>query len=133
MKAVLLSAAMLSVLTASASYAATEGGGTTRTNPQAASSGEGASGGQGVKVASAAASTFLFVREAAQSNLVTVGEGGEGRRGWRWRPHYGHSYGYYFAPRLYDRPYYDRPYYDRRYYDRPYYDRPSYYGYPPYR
>jgi hypothetical protein len=128
MKAVLVSAAMLSVLTASASYAATERSGATGANPQAASSGEGASGGQGVKIASAAASTFLFVREAAQSPLVTVGEGGEGRRGRRWRPHYGPSYNYYYqrdryrrvAPRLYDRPYYGRPYY---------YDRPSYYGY----
>jgi hypothetical protein len=131
MKAALLSAAMLSVLTASASYAATERSGAAGANP-AASSGEGASGGRGVKVASAAASTFLFVREAAQSPLVTVGEGGEGRRGRRWRQQYGPSYNYYYqrdryrrvAPRLYDRPYYGRPY------GRPYYyDRPSYYGY----
>jgi hypothetical protein len=129
MKAALISAAMLGVLTASASYAATEAGGANRVDPQAASSGEGASGGRGVRVASAAASTFLFVREAAQSALVTVGEGGEGRRGRRWRPHYGPSYNYYFQrdryrrihPRFYNRPYYGRPHYGRPY------------GYPPYR
>ena len=71
MKVVVISAAMLSVLTATASYAATEAGGASSAAPPAARSGaEGAPGGQGVKLASAAASTFLFVRDAAQSHLV---------------------------------------------------------------
>jgi hypothetical protein len=136
MKAALIRATMLSVLTASASYAATDPGGASRPNPDTPLSGEGALGGQGVKVAGGAASTFLFVREAAQSPLVTVGEGGEGRRGRRlrgdrfyYRERFGRQYNYYrgerlrrFDPRLYDRPYYGRPYYERYYYDR-YYDR----------
>src|SRR6266496_2714279 len=99
-------------------------------------------GGQGVRLASAAASTFLFVREAAQSPLVTVGEGGEGRRGGRFRAqrfhfhqHYGRQYNYIrrdryrrFDPPPYDRPYYGRPSYGPRYYDRPY-DYPPRYRY----
>jgi hypothetical protein len=128
MKAVVVSAAMLSVLTATASYAATEAGAASRAAPQAeVPAAEGAPGGQGVKVAGLAASTFLFVPDAAQSHLVTVGEGGEGRRGRKWRRGH-HSYyirrEYHY---FYDRPVYGRPYHGRPYYDRPSYRRP--YGY----
>jgi hypothetical protein len=127
MKAVMISAAMLSVLTGSASYAATDPNGAGKMDARAALSGEGAPGGQGIRIASAAAATFLFVRDAAQSPLVTVGEGGEGRRGRRFRGrylhHYGHQYGYFRRDyyRRYGGPYYGRSYYGRPYYDRPYY------------
>jgi hypothetical protein len=142
MKAAVIRAAMLSVLTASASYAATDPAGASRPNPDAAlSGGEGAPGGQGVRIASAAASTFLFVREASQSPLVTVGEGGEGRRGRRFHGRHFHHYpGHYNYYRYYNRPYYNRPYYNRPYYGRPYHGRPyhgrpypRYYDYPRYR
>jgi hypothetical protein len=96
MKPALISVTLLSVLTASAN-AATESRAFDEARPPEASTGEGGDGLQSVRLAGAAASTFLFVPDARQSLLVPVaegGEGGEGRRGRRWRRHHGEPYGY---------------------------------------
>lgn len=121
MKTALIGAAMLTVLTASVSYAGIQPGGASR-DAAAGVAGEGAAGGRGVRLASAAAGTFLFVPDAVQSPLVAVGEGGEGRKGRRFRayrysgPYYGRSYRRYRAP-YYARPYYAPPPYSyRRFY-----------------
>lgn len=130
MKTVVVSAALLSVLTVSASATPIDAmGPQAQFDPLAA--GEGGSGAGSVKLASAITSTFLFVPDAAQSLLVTVGEGGEGGeggRGRRLRGYRAYNFDYYRSPRyrLYReyRPYYsplpyERPYYDQRYYRRP--------------
>lgn len=127
----IVGAALLGVLTASASAAADTTGTGAQFEPL--TMGEGGNGSGSVRLASMLTSTFLVVPDAAQSLLVTVGEGGEGgegRRGRRLRRHPGDYFGYYRSPRYrYDRDYYytpyryDRPYYDQRYYGRrsPYY------------
>jgi hypothetical protein len=136
MKTALIGAAMVSALTATSSYAATGADGAGLPD-SATVSGEGASGGHGIKVASAAASTFLFVPEATHQSLLTTvaegGEGGEGRRGARLRGYRYHYNQYLGRPHYYSRR--DRlRHYDPRY-DRPYYGRPHYdpYDYPSYR
>ncbi|WP_213286389.1 hypothetical protein [Bradyrhizobium sp. sGM-13] len=125
----IIGAALLGVLTASASAAADATGNPAKFDPL--TTGEGGDGSGSVRLSSNLPSTFLVVPDAAQSLLVTVGEGGEGgegRRGRRLRRHPGDYYGYYRSPRYrYDRDYspyympdrYGRPYYDQRYYRRP--------------
>ena len=130
MKTVLISAAMLGALTATATAAA-DAPAPGIVQPEAPN-GEGGNGLGSVKVASAVSSTFLFVPDTSQSPLVAVGEGGEGGeggRGRRWRKRqgpYGYRDGYRYSqpgPRYYQ-PYYGRPRYDRPYYDQPVYRRP---------
>ena len=139
MKAVLVSATLLSVITASVSHAASEGTRTTISSDPLVS-GEGGGGGRGIGVASAANTTLLFVPDAEQSSLIAVGEGGEGGEGGRgkrfrkyrrsrsipyrgqYAPYGGRPYGSYG-------PGWQRPGYNPPYYDRPY---GRTYGYPPY-
>ena len=133
-----IGAALLGVLTASASAAPAATATPARFGPL--TTGEGGNGSGSIRLASNLTSPFLVVPDAAQSLLVTVGEGGEGRRGrkLRWggeggegrrgrkfRRHPADYYGYYRSPRYrYERGYspynfpsrYDRPYYDQRYY-----------------
>jgi hypothetical protein len=128
MKTVLVHAAMLSTLTASAAYAAAPANAPNPLASPAVSDGEGAAGGRGMRLAAAAAGTLLFVPEAAkQSLLVTVGEGGEGKRGKHFRK--AHRYKYVHRYRHYHRgPYHVRRYwygsgyyrhrYNRRFYGR---------------
>jgi hypothetical protein len=142
MGTILIHAAMVSALTASAAFAATPSSNPDPSIGTTVAAGEGAPGGRGVRLASAAAGTLLFTPEAKQSLLVTVGEGGEGgegRRGKHFRKFRHHYAGpdHYIRRQWYgyDRRYYDRPYgYYQRDYDRRdewrYYDRP--YRYPPY-
>ncbi len=122
MKTILASAALLTVLTASASATPAARGPQTRFDPPA--TGEGGNGAGSVKLASLVTSTFLFVPDSAQSLLVTVGEGGEGGRGRRLRRHRAYNFHYYgphsyrlergyrpsYAPRRYEHPYYDYRY-----------------------
>ena len=82
MKTVLISATLLSVMTASVSHAASERTRTTFSSDPMVS-GEGGGGGRGIGVASAANTTLLFVPDAEQSPLIAVGEGGEGGEGGR--------------------------------------------------
>lgn len=125
MKSALISVTLLSVLTASAN-AATDARAFDDARPPQASTGEGGDGLESVKLASAAASKFLFVPDARQSLLVPVaegGEGGEGRRGRRLRRHHGEYHGYRgfrsreSGYRRYPQPYSGRSYYyeERRY------------------
>jgi hypothetical protein len=125
MRTVLIGAAMLGFSTASATAAVDAP--KPAVTPEAMATSEGGSGSGSVKLASAVASTFLFVPDAGQASLVAVGEGGEGGRGRRWRKHH-RPYGHYYGSRRY-RPSYHRPYYARPYYGRPYYDH-RYYGRP---
>ena len=137
MKAFLVPAAMLSVLTASAAFAATA---PAAMGDPAVPADEGAGGGRGVRVASAVASPLLFVPDAAQSPLVTVGEGGEGGKGRRWRGYRGRHVVYYRPVRHYRYGHYRRHYggyrhryrvrHYRAYYPRRYYHRASYRFYP---
>lgn len=126
MKAI-VGAALLGVLTAGASAAADAIGTPAQFDPLA--TGEGGNGSGSVRLSSNITSTFLVVPDAAQSLLVTVGEGGEGGEGRRFRRHPGDYFGYYRSPRYrYDgdySPYYIPPGYDRPYYDQRYYRRPS--------
>ena len=134
MQGVLVHAAMLSALTATATYASASAGDTALAAPKPAiSDGEGAAGGRGVRLAGAA-SILLFVPGANQSSLIVpVGEGGEGKRGRRFR-HHGPRYNPYVGRPYQYRGNYRRDwnegYYGRSYYDRPYYDRS--YRYSPY-
>ncbi|WP_291852150.1 hypothetical protein [Bradyrhizobium sp.] len=118
MKTILVSATLLSVLTASASATPAAMGPDAQLDPPA--TGEGGNGAGSVKLASLVTSTFLFVPDSAQSLLVTVGEGGEGGRGRRFRHHRGYKF-HYYKPHSYrlDRGY--RPYYAPRRYKQPYY------------
>jgi hypothetical protein len=132
MKTGLIGATLLSVLTASAASAAVTPQADPAATPRNAAlfEAEGASGGAGGRIASAAASTLLFVPDAKQSALVQVGEGGEGGRGRgrRFRGHFGppiHAPAYGYRRKYgYGRPYYSRNlYYGRRgyYHPGPYY------------
>jgi len=124
----IVSAALLGVLAAGAPAAADATGTPAQFDPL--TTGEGGNGSGSVRLSSNLTSTFLVVPDAAQSLLVTVGEGGEGGEGWRGRRlrrYPGDYLGYYRSPRYrYDRDYspyymphrYDRPYYDQRYYGR---------------
>ncbi|MBR0671365.1 hypothetical protein GXW76_09295 [Roseomonas soli] len=96
--------------------------------PLAAALGEGGDGGRGATLARAGASAFLAVPDAAQPELVPVGEGGRGR----WRRN-GYGYGYYGwgPPPVYYAPPPPRVYYappPRAYYAPP---PPVYYAPPP--
>jgi hypothetical protein len=84
MKTVLVSAALLGAVSAS-SAAATTDSMRPVAPPDAMTSGEGGNGAGSVKLASAVTSAFLFVPNAVQSPLVTVGEGGEGGEGGKGR------------------------------------------------
>ena len=134
MKGFLVHAAMIGALTAPAPHASASVGDTGPARPGAVvAEGEGAAGGRGVRLASAAAATFLFVPGAQQtSHIVPVGEGGEGKKGRRWR-HRGSGYDPYtydpYGRRYEYRSTYRRPY--EGYSERRYYERPSYY-YRPY-
>jgi hypothetical protein len=136
-KTILVSAALLSVFTASAS-AAPAGAMGFEAQFDPVPTGEGGNGAGSVRLASLVSSTFLFVPDSGQSLLVTVGEGGEGGeggRGRRLRRYRSYNFDYYSSPRYrlhreyrpyhiprrYERPYYD---YDYRYYERP---RPYFY------
>jgi hypothetical protein len=124
MRTVVVSAALLSVVTVSASATPIYAMGP-RFDPLVA--GEGGSGAGSVKFSSAVTSTFLFAPDATQSLLVTVGEGGEGGeggRGRRLRKYRAYNFDYYRSPRYrlhreyrpyYAPPPYKRPYYDQRY------------------
>ena len=141
MKARLMGAALVGVLTAGAGQAAVASPGDAAPAIEAVLHGdEGGVGSRSVKLASAVTSPFLFTSEARQSPLTPVaegGEGGEGRRGrrlgnqrrdierlraqevrrLRQERDFG-GYRYQARPRTYD-PYYDRPrardpYYDQR-------------------
>lgn len=107
MKGFLVHAAMLSVLTATATHASAYSGDMALVLPKPAiADGEVAAGARGVRLASSIASTLLFVPDANQSSLIVqVGEGGEGRRGRRWRDR-GHRHN----------PYIGRPYQYRQNY-----------------
>jgi hypothetical protein len=80
MKTVLLSAALLGTVAAGDAAA---GAGVFRPVPpsDAAMAGEGGNGAGSIKVAGVVTSAFLFVPNAVQSPLVTIGEGGEGGKG----------------------------------------------------
>lgn len=131
MKGFLVHAAMIGALTAPATQAAASTPEPAR--PDAVvTEGEGA-GGRSVRLASAAAATFLFVPGAEQSSYIVPvaegGEGGEGRKGRRWRqrnPYYGAYPGRRYEYRRGYREY--QGYSTRRYYERP----SSYYYYRPY-
>lgn len=128
MKGFLVHAAMLSVLTATATCASAYSGDMARAPSPAISDGEGATGGRGVKLASSIASTLLFVPEANQSSLIVpVGEGGEGKKGRRWRdrgsrynPYGGRPYQYRGHYRNWNHGTYGRAYDARPYYQSPY-------------
>ena len=133
MKGFLVHAAMIGALTAPATYASARAADTGPARPDAVvSEGEGAAGGRGVRLASAAAATFLFVPGADQSSYIVPvaegGEGGEGKKGRRWRQR-GSGYDPYMGRRYEYRSTYRRPY--QGYSERRYYERPSYY-YRPY-
>jgi hypothetical protein len=125
MRTGLIGAVMLS---ASASSASIDAAHAVPPSDVANLEGEGAAGARGVKVAGVMPSPFLGDPDMRQSPLATVGEGGEGGRGRKWRQrsrdrdrfHYGrrHDRNYGYSRRDYDR-YYERPFYDRPYY-RPY-------------
>jgi hypothetical protein len=119
MKTILVSAALLSVLTASASATTAATGPNAQFDPPA--TGEGGNGAGSVKLASLVSSTFLLVPDSAQSLLVTVGEGGEGGRGRRLRRHRAYNF-YYYRPHSYRLQRGYRPYYAPRRYEQPYYD-----------
>jgi hypothetical protein len=120
MKSTLISVTLLSIFTASAN-AVTDARPFDDARPPEVTMGEGGDGLGSVKLASVAASTFLFVPDASQSLLVPVAEGGEGGRGRRWRRHRGDYY-HYRGFRSRDSGYrrYYQPYrsyrYERRYY-----------------
>ena len=112
MRTVLIQAAMLGAITTSAPAATPPADGSTNLAGQTVSDGEGAAGSRGVRLAGAAAATFLFVPEATQSLLVTVGEGGEGKRGRRFRGYRPQHFAPYRRPHWYGpRPYGPRPYF----------------------
>jgi hypothetical protein len=131
MKGFFVHAVMIGALTAPAAYASAGSNDTELVRPGAVAEGEGAAGGRGVRRASAADATFLFVPGVDQSSqIVPVGEGGEGKKGRRWR-----------QQRLYHSPYTGRRYHYRSdyqrdwnegYFERRTYDRPYYYQYRPY-
>ena len=132
MKTVLVSAALAGVITASATSVTA---GPLRPVAQRETIGEGGNGAGSVRLASAVTSAFLLVPDAAQSPLMTVGEGGEGGKGGkerRLRRQRDRNTDYYRSPeyrtyqRYYNPPGYDRPYY--QYYQQPYYDYRYYYG-----
>jgi hypothetical protein len=133
MKTGLIGATLLSVLTATAASAAVAPAAdptATRGNAPLFNA-EGASGGSGVRIASAAASTLLFVPDAKQSALVQVGEGGEGGRGRRrkFRAHFGppfHAPAHGFR-RKFHHGHYGGPYYRSLHYGRGYYGPGPYY------
>src|SRR5215210_2939573 len=136
MKTVLVSAALLSVITASATAVTAGPVHFPGAPPDILETGEGGNGAGSVKLASAVTSAFLFVPGAAKSPLITIGEGGEGGKGRRGRGYYGSpryrpvpyqnyyapSPSYYYGPsppyyqNYYAPPRYGRPY-DRRDYE----------------
>ena len=124
MKAVLLSAALVGVVTASATSVAA-GALRLEARPDTMPVGEGGAGAGSVKRTSVVTSAFLVVPDAVQSPLIAVGEGGEGGKGKKGKGARGYYRSREYPPPSYHQPYYDpAPSYYRPYYAPPRYNRP---------